>query len=145
MNYAPPDNTVYPIVTNLPQQIRFGEGFRDDVIVFARSTQPDIVLTNLPVDDLPEDLSVLCSNIAEKALLAYVIATGESLQYAHLDYCIEKMQRLAREFAAKFLQPLGKEGTTQVIPQTDMDNWYSWHGLYGWGRAIRNPPGTEYA
>lgn len=144
MNYSPPDSADYPTATYLPQEIRFAEGFRDDVIVFARSTQSDVVLTNLPVEELPADLSILCSNIAEKALLAYVIATGDSVQYAHLDYCIEKMQRLAREFSAKFLQSLGKEGTTQVILKTDMYDWYTWHGVYGWGRAIRNPPGTEY-
>ncbi len=145
MNCESRDLNDYPPVTFLPQEIRFAEGFRDDVIVFARSSQADTVATNLPVDDVPMELSALCKNIAEKALLAYVVATGASVQYAHIDYCVEKMQRLACEFAAKFMQPLREEGTTQVIPLSDMAAWYAWHGLYGWGRSIRNPPGTEYA
>ena len=102
-------------------------------------------MTNLPVDDVPVNLSAVCKNIAEKVLLAYVVATGDSVQYAHIDYWIEEMQRLACEFAAKFMLPLREEGRTQIIQQADMAAWYAWHGLYGWGRAIRNPPGTEYA
>lgn len=144
MDYEPRDNQVYPAVNFLPEEIRFGEGFRADVVAFVRSGPDDVVFTNLPVGQIPADLAALCENVAEKALLAYVIASGESTQYAHLDYCVAQMRRLAREFAAKFLQPLELPNTTQVIPVADIATWYKLHGLYGWGRAIRNPPGTEY-
>lgn len=135
----------YPPVDYLPLDLCYAARFRNDVVVFSSSAKQDVVSTNLPVDAVPDELLNLCSNIAEKALLAYVAATGGSMQYAHLDYCIEKMRNLAREFACEFLQPLSKPGTTQVIAITELSDWYAWHGCYGWGRSIRNPPGTEYA
>jgi hypothetical protein len=141
-----PDHTEYPAVTFLPSNLQFTEGFRDDVIVFARSAKYDaLVVTNLPVESVPDSMLKHCTNIAELALLAYVLARGNSIEYAELDCSVTKMQKLAREFAAKFLQPLMENEITVVIDVNDFAKWFAWHELYGWGRSIRNPAGTEYA
>ena len=146
MDNEPPDSRSFPPVNYLPREIGFAGGFlRDDAIVFVRSEQSDMVLTNLPIAAVPDDLLAVCENIAEKALLAYVIASGRSVEYARLDYCVMGMQRLAREFGAKFLQPLEMPNCTQVVFAADIAAWYGWHDRYGWGRSIRNPPGTEHS
>lgn len=140
----PPDDAEYPPVSHLPARLRFIEGFRNDAIVLARFSESGEVVTNLPVDAIPASIKQLCSNIAEEALLAYVIASGDSVQFAHLDYSVAKMQKLAREFAAKFLRPLEEHENTVVIHAGDFAAWFAWHARYGWGRSVRNPPGTEY-
>jgi len=128
----------------IPTKIRFAEGFREDVIVFARALHADTVATNLPVDKVPAELSALSSGIAEKALLAYVIANGGSVQYAARNECIEEMHNLARAFSDEFLQPLRDDGVTQVIPLADVAVWYRQHALYKWGRLISSAPGEEF-
>lgn len=145
MSYESRAAGAYPDVTYLPPNIVYAEGFRNDAIALARSSHANTVVTNLPVQEIPQALASLCGNIAEQVLLGYVIALGDSIEYAHLDYSVAKMQVLAREFADKFLRPLSEPDKSIVIPLSEMDSWFARHRLYGWGRCIKNPPGTEYA
>jgi len=136
------DGAVVVDIALLPTRLEFADGYRSDIVVFARSNQPDLVVTNLPVFSVPAEKLALCTNMAQRSLLALSVQEGFSLQFLDQDSTLGLVTH-AQVLANEFLGPMLQDGQTVSYPLVDVREWLA--RQIWWRRSVESPPGTEWA
>ena len=122
----------------LPAVVEYVDGYRPDVVVFARSSMLGVMVTNLPVYDVPASKMAMCTNGAEKLLLALSVAAGYSLEYLSES----SLSRCGQEFADFFLRPLVEVEKTVIYQTPEVNVWLD--NQVWWRRSVESPPGTDF-
>lgn len=132
----------------LPAKLATAQGYRESVIVFARSATPDLLVTNLVVNAVPAGVASLCTSSAELALLAATVHFGHSLAFILEEgRGKERLASWSAKFASKFMAPLIQREVTVILEPVDVALWLnpvSGEGCW-WTRSAGSPPGTEWA
>ena len=127
----------------LSDKIEFTQGYRYDLVVFARSATPGLVVTNLPISSVPADKLALCANVAEIALLAASWQNGYTLRYLGESGSLDRLRDVGEKFGDEFLAPLVSPDVTVQYEAHEVRAWLqreTW-----WRRSVEDQPGTEYA
>jgi hypothetical protein len=130
-------------IKKLPVVLEFAEGYRPDVVVFATSIRPGVMVTNLPVEAISERHAALCCNVAQKALLALSVSEGFTLEYLGDGYSLTRLADVGQEFADRFLRPMAEDEKTVIHEIADVRQWLA-HQVW-WKRSTESAPGTEFA
>ena len=127
----------------LPAVLEFVEGYRPGIVVFAASSRPGAMVTNLPVRAISVHHMALCSNVAEMALLALSVSEGFSLEYLGKGYGQQRLKEVGQDFANEFMRPMADDGKTVIHEIADVRQWLA--RQVWWRRSTESAPGTEFA
>jgi len=129
----------------LPSKLKHVTGYREDVIIFARSTREEALVTNIDLSSLPGAVTNACQTSSELAVIAAMHHLGFSLDYfENNEHCQQRLAAVSRDFAAEFLTPLAELEKTVILELGVVGEFFRFGKGRWWQRFVGNPVGTNF-
>lgn len=132
------------LVRRLPRDLMHAKGYRENCVTFARTSSTDRMVTSLAVDNVPVALREICVSSAELALLSAMLSFGYSVEHVTSSR-LNLFREAAADFAAAFLAELVVPEKTVVYFRDEVRDWLLHGSRQHVIRALRTPPGEEWA
>ena len=127
--------------------LKHSEEFRGlSSICFLATGKDGVVLTSLPIHQVPAEVLAKADALEEQALLALSVSEGFGFHYfagpAPLkSTSVLLTMEVPTEFKRSFMNEPLEVGKTLVLSKADVSDWFK--GQWHWHRCLSSPPGEE--